>query len=88
LKRYQKIFLDHWKFGGQHVPKRCWGCYKREPSDIHHLKGRGMGGDPRGLRDDIYNLIPLCRSCHKKTDDNKEFNEMLKIRLRRFIDGD
>jgi len=47
-----------------------------------------MGGDPRGLRDDIYNLIPLCRSCHKKTDDNKEFNEMLKIRLRRFIDGD
>jgi len=46
-----------------------------------------MGGDPRGLRDDIYNLIPLCRSCHKKTDDNKDFNEMLKKRLKRFIDG-
>ena len=55
--------------------------------DIHHLKGRCMGGDPKGLRNDIYNLIPLCRDCHKKTDDNKDFNERLKERLKRFIDG-
>ena len=55
--------------------------------DIHHLVGRGMGGDPKGVRDDIRNLIPLCRDCHKKTDDNKEFNERLKLRLKRFIDG-
>jgi len=46
-----------------------------------------MGGDPKGLRNDIYNLIPLCRDCHKKTDDNKDFNERLKLRLKRFIDG-
>ena len=55
--------------------------------EIHHLKGRGMGGDPRGIRDDIYNLIPLCRGCHTKTDTDREYNEMLKGRLKRWIDG-
>jgi hypothetical protein len=46
-----------------------------------------MGGDPTGVRNDIYNLIPLCLSCHERTDDDREYNEMLKGRLKRFIDG-
>ena len=55
--------------------------------DIHHLIGRGMGGDPKGVRDDIRNLIPLCRDCHTKTDKDREYNEMLKLRVKRFVDG-
>jgi hypothetical protein len=55
--------------------------------DIHHLVGRGMGGDPKGVRDDIRNLIPLCRDCHEKTDKDREYNEMLKGRMKRFVDG-
>tara|TARA_R110000824_G_scaffold177319_1_gene356648 strand:- start:24 stop:209 length:186 start_codon:yes stop_codon:yes gene_type:complete len=55
--------------------------------DIHHLVGRGMGGDPKGVRDSIYNLIPLCRDCHTKTDKDREYNEMLKGRVKRFVDG-
>ena len=55
--------------------------------DIHHLVGRGMGGDPKGVRDDILNLIPLCRDCHEKTDKDRDYNEMLKGRMKRFVDG-
>ena len=51
------------------------------------IKGRGMGGDPTGVRDEISNLIPLCRECHTKTDNDREYNERLKLRLKRFIDG-
>ena len=55
--------------------------------DIHHLVGRGMGGDTKGVRDDIRNLIPLCRDCHEKTDKDRDYNEMLKGRMKRFVDG-
>jgi len=68
------------------MPK-CWGCYMQLAVDIHHLVGRGMGGDPKGVRDDIRNLIPLCRDCHTKTDKDREYNEMLKLRVKRFVDG-
>jgi len=68
------------------MPK-CWGCYMQPAVDIHHLKGRGMGGDPTGVRDDIRNLIPLCRQCHTKTDNDREYNEKLKLRVKRFVDG-
>lgn len=68
------------------MPK-CWGCYMQPAVDIHHLVGRGMGGDPKGMRDDIRNLIPLCRDCHEKTDKDREYNEMLKLRVKRFVDG-
>ena len=68
------------------MPK-CWGCYMQPAVDIHHLVGRGMGGDPKGVRDDIRNLIPLCRDCHEKTDKDREYNEMLKGRMKRFVDG-
>jgi len=46
-----------------------------------------MGGDPKGVRDDIRNLIPLCRQCHTKTDNDREYNEKLKLRVKRFVDG-
>ena len=86
MKNYKSKFLKYWKYGDQDLPQ-CWGCYTQPAVDIHHLKGRGMGGDPTGVRNDIYNLIPLCLSCHERTDDDRDYNEMLKKRLKRFIDG-
>ena len=53
--------------------------------DIHHIKGRGQGGDPKKIRDSINNLIPLCRDCHTKTDTDREFNEQLKLIVERRI---
>ena len=84
MKRHTKIFFKYWKYGGQHLPD-CWSCSK-QANDIHHLGGKGMGGDPKKIKDNIYNLIPLCRDCHIKTDKDKEFNNKLKKFLKRKID--
>ena len=50
----------------------------REAVDIHHIEARGIGGDPRGHKNQIENLIALCRSCHIKAETNKDFNQQLK----------
>ena len=83
MKRHTKIFFKYWKYGGQHLPD-CWSCSK-QANDIHHLDGKGMGGDPKKIKDNIYNLIPLCRDCHIKTDKDKSFNDKLKNYLERRI---
>ena len=55
----------------------CEHC-SRVAVDIHHIDARGLGGDPRGHRNQIENLIALCRSCHIKAETNKEFNNQLR----------
>jgi 5-methylcytosine-specific restriction endonuclease McrA len=40
---------------------KCLACECPPPVDIHHIKSRGAGG-----KDDIWNVIPLCRFCHSK----------------------
>ena len=42
---------------------KCYECFKENcKTEIHHKKPKKFGGS-----DDIENLIPLCRDCHKKT---------------------
>jgi 5-methylcytosine-specific restriction endonuclease McrA len=38
----------------------CLVCFSR-PSDVHHIKTRGSGGD-----DQEFNLANLCRRCHSR----------------------
>jgi len=38
---------------------KCEFCRKVGPTDMHHIKTRGSGGD-----DTPENLIELCRMCH------------------------
>jgi hypothetical protein len=44
--------------------------------DIHHIEARGMGGSRE--KDNIDNLIGLCRSCHVEYGDKKQHVEYLK----------
>ena len=37
----------------------CIACSVPGISDIHHIKSRGSGG-----KNDVWNMIPLCRFCH------------------------
>ena len=46
--------------------------------DIHHIQARGLGGDRKGTKNRIDNLIALCRSCHIKAENNKDFNNQLR----------
>jgi len=78
MQRHTRIFFKYWGFGDQYTPD-CWAENCGKPAvDIHHIIGRGQGGDPKKIRDSIDNLIPLCRECHIKTDKDKQFNEELK----------
>lgn len=37
--------------------------------DINHIEARGMGGNPSGDKDDIKNLMGMCRAHHLKHGD-------------------
>ena len=76
MKKYVKIYMDfHDYCKDDFIP--CEAC-GTTAVDIHHISGRGIGGDPRGHKNQIENLIALCRSCHIKAETNKEFNQQLK----------
>lgn len=45
--------------------ERCAKCGTRKRLEIHHIKPVVRGGT-----DDIENLIPLCRKCHKFAPDD------------------
>ena len=48
----------------------------RQAVDIHHIERRGMGGTK--AKDDILNLMALCRECHVKYGDKKQYKSFLK----------
>tara|TARA_R100001163_G_C5038164_1_gene176919 strand:- start:733 stop:996 length:264 start_codon:yes stop_codon:yes gene_type:complete len=76
MKKYVKIYMDYYDYVIDDVIQ-CEYCNK-VAVDIHHIEARGIGGDPRGHKNQIENLIALCRSCHTKAETNKEFNNYLK----------
>jgi len=43
--------------------------------DIHHIDAKGMGG--RKNMDFFENLIALCRECHVKYGDKKQWKKFL-----------
>ena len=51
----------------------------REAVDIHHIKARGMGSSKCDNINEIHNLIAVCRECHIKAEDNKDFNKRIRI---------
>ncbi len=44
----------------------CWFESKSRKLDVHHI-------DYNKKNDNFYNLIPLCQSCHSKTNYNREY---------------
>ncbi len=87
MQNHTKIYLNHFGYDtSDFIP--CEVC-NTMAVDIHHINARGMGGDPKGARNKIENLQALCRNCHLKYGDSKEYLEMLKekhqIKLDRFV---
>jgi len=64
LKKHVKVYLDYFGYGEQDfIP--CESCH-REAVDVHHIKYKSRGG-----KDEISNLIGMCRKCHKLAHDEK-----------------
>jgi 5-methylcytosine-specific restriction endonuclease McrA len=77
MKHHTKIYLKaHGHKIGDFIA--CRGC--GSPAvDIHHIKARGMGGNPS--RDVINNLIALCRECHDEYGDKEQFRDFLRSKI-------
>jgi 5-methylcytosine-specific restriction endonuclease McrA len=74
MKKHTKIYFKHFGYDiSDFVP--CETCGSKAV-DIHHIDSRGMGGSEK---DDINNLMALCRNCHIKYGDIKDKKEWLNI---------
>ncbi|MFW5889295.1 MAG: HNH endonuclease [Nanoarchaeota archaeon] len=74
MKKHTKIYLKYFGYGEQDfIPCEICG---NKAVDIHHIERRGMGGSK--LKDVISNLMGLCRKCHDKYGDKKQFKDWLK----------
>ena len=74
MKKHTKIYMEHFDFFGDEFIA-CEICNSKSV-DIHHLEAKGMGGSK--TKDYIENLIAVCRSCHVKCHENKDFNNKAK----------
>lgn len=76
MQRHTKIYMEHFGFTtADFVP--CEIC-ENKAVDIHHIEARGMGGDPKGEKDVVENLMALCREHHNEYGDIMEFKSHLK----------
>ena len=80
LKNYKKLFADFWGYCESDIPT-CWGCYRQQAVDIHHLIPKGMGGVKNNRLNRIDNLFPVCRDCHNKAHSDKAINDVWKAKL-------
>lgn len=60
------------------------GCTNRA-NDLHHIERRGMGGSK--LKDNIENIMALCRSHHEQFGDKKQYLEYLQDVHNKRING-
>ena len=74
MKNHTKVYLKGMGYDTTDwIP--CEVC-QSQAVDIHHIEARGMGGSNN--RDNIDNLMALCRKCHLQHGDIKEHKEWLK----------
>lgn len=82
MKKHTKIYMNFFNF------KITEDCICEIPGcglpavDINHIQSRGMGGNPKGDKDHIENLIAVCRNHHNMYGDVPELKEwLIKVHL-------
>ena len=58
MKKHVKVYMDYFGYGEQDVIM-CENANGIPASDIHHIIFKSQGG-----KDEISNLVALCRECH------------------------
>lgn len=84
MKKHTKLYLDF--FGYDINDFVCCEICGAKSVDIHHIQARGAGGNPKGDKDVIENLMAVCRKCHVDKGDKKEYKEFLKKTHMDFIE--
>ena len=81
MKRHTNVYFSFFGYDKTSYIE-CEVCHA-QAQDIHHIEPRGMGGNPKGDKDRIENLMAVCRMCHDKYGDKKQYKDFLKeIHLR------
>jgi 5-methylcytosine-specific restriction endonuclease McrA len=81
MRKHTKIYMDYFGYGKEDFIS-CEVCGKRGV-DVHHINARGMGGSKE--KDTIENLMCVCRECHIKYGDKKEYMDFLKEKHQDFM---
>jgi 5-methylcytosine-specific restriction endonuclease McrA len=75
MKKHTKIYLEYFGYDqSSWIPCEMCG---QTAVDINHIDARGMGGSK--LKDNIENLMAMCRKCHMDLGDKKEHKVMMKV---------
>jgi predicted HNH restriction endonuclease len=74
MKNHTRVYLEYFGIDEENPFIPCEICGQRAV-DIHHIESRGMGGSKK--KDDITNLMALCRNCHIQYGDIQELVETL-----------
>jgi hypothetical protein len=73
MRKHTQIYLQGMGYkNSDFIPCEVCG---RQAVDIHHIKARGMGGSKD--KDEIDNLMAVCRSCHLEYGDKKQWVDFL-----------
>lgn len=79
MQNHTKVYYNHFNYGIEDfIP--CEACGKKAV-DIHHIFGRGKG------KDEINNLMALCRKHHEMAHGEIKKDDMLYIH-RSFLAGE
>jgi hypothetical protein len=73
MRKHTSIYFEAFGFDTSDFI-HCEVC-QAKATDIHHIKARGMGGS--NTRDTKENLMALCRICHIKYGDKKQYYDYL-----------
>ncbi len=84
MKAHTKIYFDFFGFTTADFIS-CEICGAMAV-DIHHINAKGMGGNPNGDKDDITNLMAICRADHEKFGDITELKPKLQEVHLRYMD--
>jgi hypothetical protein len=75
MKKHVKTYLDYFGYDqSSWIPCEMCG---QTAVDINHIDAKGMGGSK--LKDNIENLMAMCRKCHMDLGDKKEHKVMMKV---------
>jgi hypothetical protein len=75
MKKHTKIYMDFFGYdNSDFIPSELSG---KPAQAVHHIKCRGMGGDPKGKKDNIRNLIALTAEEHEEYGDKEQYLEYL-----------